>query len=359
MPKLDRYLSSEIARAVFAALVVLGMVSLGGLFADLLGEMASGKVPPSLLLSQLGLRLLRYLPLILPLALLLGFLLALGRLYRDSEMYVLAAAGVGPRRLLRPVLQVAVPVLAVIAACSIWLGPWADGVARGMVAEANKNLLVAGLEPGRFTPLSNGGVAYAGSMSADGRRLGRVFVYREKGERMDVATARGGELYRDQGARVLAMEDGFRVEGPTAGAGLDYRLMRYARNEMQLPAPDDERPLDDPSFKPTLALLGDPSAAANAQLHSRIAPPLLALAFVLLAVPLSRSTPRQPRYGSMLLAFLAYLVGIFLMILGTQWLAEGTLPAVVGLWWLLLPLLGLGAWLYMRDGSVAKAWWRR
>ena len=59
MPKLDRYLSAEFARAVFAALVILGMVSLGGLFADLLGEMASGKVPPSLLLSQLGLRLLQ------------------------------------------------------------------------------------------------------------------------------------------------------------------------------------------------------------------------------------------------------------------------------------------------------------
>ena len=359
MPKLDRYLSSEIARSVFAALVVLGMVSLGGVFADLLGEMASGKVPPPLLLSQLGLRLLRYLPLILPLALLLGYLLALGRLYRDSEMYVLASVGVGPRRLLRPVLQVAIPVLVVIAVCSIWLGPWADGVARGMVAEANKNLLVAGLEPGRFTPMSNGGVAYAGSMSADGKRLGRVFVYREKGERMDVATARGGVLYRDDGARVLAMEDGFRVEGPSAGTGLDYRLMRYARNEMQLPAPDDERPADDPAFKPTLQLLGDSSPAANAQLHWRIAPPLLALAFVLLAVPLSRSSPRQARYGSMLLAFLAYLVGVFLMMLGTQWLAEGKLPAAAGLWWLLLPMLGLGTWLYARDGSVARGRWRR
>ena len=104
MPKLDRYLSAEFARAVFAALVILGMVSLGGLFADLIGEMARGKVPPTLLLSQLGLRLVSYLPLILPLGLLLGLLLAVGRLYRDSEMHVLAAAGVGPRRLLRPLL---------------------------------------------------------------------------------------------------------------------------------------------------------------------------------------------------------------------------------------------------------------
>jgi lipopolysaccharide export system permease protein len=201
-------------------------------------------------------------------------------------------------------------------------------------------------------------VAYAGTMSADGKRLGRVFVYREQGDRMDVATAKGGALYREDGARMLALEDGFRVEGPAAGTGLDYRLMHYARNDVQLPSADDRRPSDDPAFKPTLQLFGDPSAAANAQLHWRIAPPLLALAFVLMAVPLARSSPRQARYGAMLMAFLAYMVGIFLMILGTQWLAEGKLPAAAGLWWLLLPMLALGTWLYARDGRIAKSWWR-
>lgn len=359
MPKLDRYISGEIARAVFAATVVLGMVSLGGVFADLLGEMARGKVAPALLLSQLGLRLLRYLPLILPLALMLGFLLALGRLYRDSEMHVLAAVGVGPQRLLRPVLLVALPLVALIGGSSLWLGPWADRIAQGMVADANKNLLVAGLAPGRFTVLGNGGVAYTGTLSSDGTRLQRVFVYRERGDRMDVVSAGSGTLYRDNGARVLALEDGFRVEGPVAGDGLDYRLMRYARNEIQLPAGSDARPLDDPAFQPTRALLGDPSPAANAQLHWRIAPPVLALAFVLLAVPMARSSPRQSRYGSMLLAFLAYMVSIFLMMLGTQWLEEGVLPAAAGLWWLLLPVLATSAWLYARDGRPARAWWRR
>ena len=359
MPKLDRYLSSEFARAVFAALVVLGMVSLGGILGDLVGEVAAGKVPATLLISQLGLRMLRYLPLILPLGLLLGFMLALGRLYRDSEMHVLAAAGIGPRRLLKPVLLVALPVVAVIALSSLWLGPWADRLARAMVAEANKNLLVAGLEPGRFTVLANGGVAYADGMSADGTHLDRVFVYRERGERMDVATARAGQLYRDEGARVLALEDGFRVEGPLSGEALDYRLMRYKRNEMGLPAASDERPGDAPAFKPTVDLLGDPSRGAAAELHWRIAPPLLAFAFVLLAVPLSRSSPRQARYGAMLLAFLAYLVGIFLMLLGTQWLADGTLPMFAGLWWLVVPMLALGGWLYARDGRVARRGWSR
>ncbi len=350
MPKLDRYLSSEFIRAVLATLLVLIIVSLGGVFADLVGEMARGKVPPTLLLSQLGLRVLGYLPLILPLALLLGILMATGRLYRDSEMPVLAAVGVGPRRLLRPLLMVALPVVAVIAACSLWLGPWANRLAKGMIIEANRNLLVAGLEPGRFTPMSNGGVAYVGVMSSDGTKLERVFIYRERGDRMDVATARGGELYRDHGVRVLALKDGFRVEGPASGERLDYRLMRYARNEIELPEADPPGRLDDPPFRTTAELLQLPGVGARAELHWRIAPALLALAFALMAIPLARSSPRQSRHGALLLAFLAYLVGIFLTMLGVQWLAEGSLPVAAGLWWLLLPLLALGGWMYARDG---------
>ena len=59
-------------------------------------------LPPGLLVSQLGLRALDFLPLLLPLSLFLAVLLAYGRMYRDSEMAVLASAGLGIRRLARP-----------------------------------------------------------------------------------------------------------------------------------------------------------------------------------------------------------------------------------------------------------------
>src|SRR4249919_644790 len=83
------------------------------------------------------------------------------------------------------------------------------------------------------------------------------------------------------------------------------------------------------------------------QIHYRLAPPLLALAFALLAVPLARSPPRQPRYGRILMGFLAYLVGMNLMILGTDWLGSGKLPMTAGLWWLVLPLLAAALWMYL------------
>ena len=45
MPKLDRYLFREFAQSFLATLIVLLVVSLGGVMADLLGNIADGKLP--------------------------------------------------------------------------------------------------------------------------------------------------------------------------------------------------------------------------------------------------------------------------------------------------------------------------
>ncbi|MBP6597769.1 MAG: LptF/LptG family permease, partial [Arenimonas sp.] len=87
---IERYLLRQFALGVAAVAAVLMLVGLGGLLVDLMGEIARGKVPAALLLSQLGLRSLQVLPLLLPLSLFVGLLLAVGRLYGESEMAVLS-----------------------------------------------------------------------------------------------------------------------------------------------------------------------------------------------------------------------------------------------------------------------------
>ena len=355
MPKLDRYLLSDFTQSFLATLLVLLVVSVGGVLVDLLGRIADGQIPASLLLGQLGLQFIVYLPLILPMALMLGLALAVGRLYRDSEMAVLTAIGVGPRRLLRPVLMLVLPVVALVAACSMWLGPWAERTAESMLEKANRTVVVAGLEPGRFTPLSNGGVVYVSALSEDGEGLGRIFMQRMVNGRMDVVTAeRGRMLFEGDRRRFLRLEEGYQIEGPEFNT-LDFRLLRFGANEIAMPDRQQVRTQDDPSMQPTLSLLSDDRPEAKAQLHSRIAPPLLALAFALLAVPMARSAPRQQRYGRMIMVFLAYLLGINLMTVGAQWLAKGSMPAALGLWWLTLPVLAVAVWLYLRDGRLGRS----
>lgn len=354
MPKLDRYLLSDFTQSFLATLLVLLVVSVGGVLVDLLGRIADGQIPASLLLGQLGLQFVVYLPIILPLALMLGLSLAVGRLYRDSEMAVLNAIGVGPRRLLRPVLMLVLPVVAVVALCSLWLGPLADRTAEKMLDAANRSVVLAGLEPGKFITLSGGGVVYVSSLGEKGGTLGRVFLQRGKDNGLEVVSAARGQMFLEgDRRRILRLEDGHQVEGPS-GDALDYRLMRFAANEIALPDREAARQDNDPELLPTLALLGDGRPEAVAQIHARLAPPLLALALALLAVPLSRSPPRQQRYGRMILAFLAYLIGINTMFVGTRWLADGSLPQALGLWWLTLPALAGAVWLYLRDGRMGK-----
>lgn len=355
MLKFDRYLLSEFLQATIATTLVLLIVAFGAVFADVLRDIAEGRVPVDMLMPQLGLLFLRWLPVVLPLALMIGLMLSIGRLYRDSEMPVIHAIGVGPKRMLRPVLMLVLPVVAIVAASSLWLSPWAERVARQMVNEASRNLLVAGLEPGRFTQIANGGVVFVTRMSGDGTHFERVFIYRQKGDRFDVTTSNRGHLeVDDDGQRFLVLDDGFEVEGPREGRALDYRLMRYRRNEAQMPASQGRYDPNEPRMLSTAQLIDDPRPEARAQIHSRIAPPLLTLAFGLLAVPLARSAPRQARYGRVLLGFLAYLVATNLMMMGTQWLQKGKLPIGLGLWWLVLPLLAASLWLYFTDGRVRR-----
>jgi lipopolysaccharide export system permease protein len=356
MLKLDRYLFGEFIQTTFAAGVVLMIVAFGGVFTDVLKDMASGRVPVGMMLPQLGLVMLNWLPMILPLALMLGLMLGAGRLYRDSEMPVIASVGIGPRRMLKPLLLLVVPMVAVVAACSLWLGPWAERVSKQMINEANRNLIVAGLEPGAFTEIpGGGGVIFVGNMSPDGSRFNRVFVYRHKEDRIDVTTSNDGEVTVDEsGERYLTLNNGFEVEGPR-DAGLNYRLLSYMRNEVTMPVGAKKFDANDPEMLPTWKLLGDKRDEANAQLHFRMAPPLLTLAFALMAIPLARNPPRQARFSSVMLGFLAYMVCVFLMLMGTKWLEKGKIAAELGLWWLVLPLLGTALWLYFTDGRMRRA----
>lgn len=354
MPKLDRYLLGEFTQSFLATLIVLLVVSLGGVLVDVLGSVAEGKLPAGLLLSQLGLNLVGYLPMVIPMALMLGLLLAFSRLYRDSEMPVLVAAGVGPKRMLRPLLLLVLPVVAVVAMISLWLGPLALRTGEAMIESANRSLVVAGLEPGQFTVLNNGSVVYVGGVSADGRGLSRIFMQRQRDGRMDVVTAQTGSLsFNGENSRFLQLNDGFRVEGPL-DTGKDFRLMRYKSNDVALPDSAEVRKDDDPEVLPTPALFGDARPEANAQLHARLAPAMLTLAFALLSLPLSRSSPRTARYGRTMFGFLGYLVATLLMINGTQALSKGSIPGVLGLWWLTLPLLAAGVWFYLRDGRLSR-----
>jgi lipopolysaccharide export system permease protein len=292
---------------------------------------------------------------VLPLALFLGLLMSIGRMYAENEMAVLASVGLGPQQLWRPLVLVAAPVIVVVALASLWLAPWAMRTADRMIQTANRSFLVAGLEPGRFVELpGRAGVLYVGELSPDGTRFRQLFVQREHEGRLDIITANGGELKLiGQTQRILALDDGFRVEG--APDARDFRMMHFERNEIRVPDRSAANSMDDFDATPTLQLLRNASPAAAGEFHWRLGTPLFAVLLALLAMPMARSEPRSPRYGLLIAALGAYLTGMNLLILGSSWISSGHMPSWLGLWWLHVPALAAAAWFYWRDGRPPRA----
>jgi lipopolysaccharide export system permease protein len=361
---IDRYLLRELAASFLGATVILLLIVVGTAVADLLAKIARGRIPADLLFTLIALRSVDALTVLMPLAVFLGVLLAYGRLWRDSEMAVLQSSGLDLGGIVRPLGLLIVPMMVVLGAISFWLAPASVRLAQALLEEANRSLIIAGLEPGRFVELpGKDGEIYVGEMSDDGTRFKRMFVEseridRETGQtRIDVITATHGFLYHDADGigRYLALEDGFRVEG-TLGED-DYRLMRFARNDIKLP--DNEGEDNDTAAKraaPTGVLLraGD-DPVMRAELHWRLAAPLSALILTLLALPLSKSNPREPRYARLLVAVLAWWVFNTALGLGRSWISQEKLAPAFGFWWVYLPTIAIALWMIRSSQRMPRS----
>jgi len=358
---IDRYLMRELAGTFASVSFILGFVLFGGLMADVLNKVARGRIPAGLLLSQVGLRSLDALSLLLPLGFFLAVYLAYSRLYRDGEAGVMSASGMNQTGFLKPVLWLAAPLIALLGMTTMYWSPQALAKADLMVREANRSLLVAGMEPGRFVDLPGRyGVIYVGEMSGDGSSFERLFVQHEKEGRVDIVTAASGKLYADRNGRerFLRLSEGFRVEGSLMSP--DFRSMRFDTNDVRLPDSESGSGKRAESLRTFNELIYSTNPADRAELHWRVGVPLSVLMLALLAVPLAHTRPREPRFSAGLIAVVGYLCYSNLLALGRGWLAEGHVPMQAGLWWIHGGVLLIAWWLFrsrtrLKRPSPAKA----
>ena len=116
---LDRYIFREIAVTWLGVTMVLLMILLTKQFARVLGDVAKGKLPRDAAFDVIGLSAAQYLTILVPIGLFLAVMLALGRLYRDSEMPAMMACRVGPSGIYRPLMWILVPLALGVAWLSI------------------------------------------------------------------------------------------------------------------------------------------------------------------------------------------------------------------------------------------------
>ena len=105
--------------------MVLLAILLTNQFARVLGDVAKDKLPKDAIFQIIGLTALQYLTILVPIALFLAVMLALGRLYRDSEMPAMMACRLGPADIYRPLSWLMIPLALAVGWLSTEIGPMA------------------------------------------------------------------------------------------------------------------------------------------------------------------------------------------------------------------------------------------
>ncbi|WP_130619566.1 LPS export ABC transporter permease LptF [Dyella amyloliquefaciens] len=350
---LDRYFLRELAQSVAATAIVLLAIMSGISFAHVLQQVANGSFPASVMFQVLGLNMLDGLTTLLPLSAFLGVLLALGRMWRESEMHVLASSGMGASGLLRPMSILAASIALLVGLVSLWLGPWAARTSDQLVAAANRSVIAAGLDAGRFTELpGKGGIIFVDQLSRDGSTLGNTFIATERIGKDNVphiklVTGKRGQLYQetDGSGRFLALWNGFQYDIPL-GAD-NWRKMQYERNDASLSNVQSDTDDEDPAHSlTTMALLRTDNPDTRAEFAWRTIAPAMTLVLLTLALPLSRQSPREPRFGRLLLAVLAFYCYYLMMALCRGQLIKGHWHHSGPMWMLSLIVFGIAAWMF-------------
>ncbi len=336
---ITRYLIKEILHTLGGVVLVLLLIALSAQLVGLFSKVAAGTIHVNTVIKLFGLYNLTIITFILPLALYLAILLALSRLYQDSEMAALAASGVGPARVVRAVLLVAVFFALVQGIFSLYLGPWAYERGDYIRIQSQQLTDIQGVTPGRFQELPQGkGVIYIETISKDLSQVNNIFVQYHDGQRHSQVIAETGYIERDSetGDRFLILENGHRYEGQPGEE--DYAILDFKRHGIRIEQRQTQVKHLRRKAMPTRVLL-EPQEhppeqwARITEFQWRVSSALSCIVLALLAVPLSRSSHRQSRYTRLAMAIVLYMVLSNLLSVGRTWLQEGEISPWIGLWW--------------------------
>jgi lipopolysaccharide export system permease protein len=310
--------------------------------------------------------MINYLPILLTASIFVAVLMVLTRWYKDSEMVIWQTAGMSLFRILQPILSFTIPLCLVIGALSIFVSPWANEQSATIKQRFQQRDDISMLAPGQFRESSgNNRVFFIESISAENDMFKNIFVTDFGKERQLVAVSKQGyiENTRD-GEKHLVLEAGRRYEGTPGHT--DFRITEFSKYTVKLEGKVIDPIVNSPKLMPIWDLIKDLNPLHLGEILWRFGLPIMAIVFVIIAIPLSYIDPRRGRYTALIMAVLIYFTYSNLLKLMQAWVSTGKIKFAIGSWLLhvMIALIGLSFIWYRQNRSITlygryKRWTHR
>jgi len=342
--RLSRYVAREVVHALLPVLGLLLVIFASFDAARLLAGSRELILDATVLLQLVLLKAAIALDVLLPLALYLAVVLALGRLHHDREVIAARALGLGDGLLLRGVLAVALVVALAVTLLAVYGRPWAYAQVYALEAAQGAEFELDALAPGQFRENPDTGrLVHLRARGPDGQR-GFLLYERENGVTHLVLAERARQPRAPDGEPRIELERAA-VYALDRNAG-DDRISTFRESTLLL-----ERPERLVGYRrkaaPTAALLASSRPDDIAARQWRLSRPLATLLLAILAIPLSAAGPRRGRHGRVFTAMLAFALLFILTDMARSWVEQQYVGAMPGIWWspALMALLTAALWM--------------
>lgn len=291
MKLIERYLFRQLLGPTLAATAALAGVAL---LSTSLGrlELIVDKGQNAVVFGTITLLALpQLLSLILPIALFVAALTALNRLQTEQELVVCFASGMSRWRVIAPAVRLATIVALIILALNLFAQPVAARMAREQLFKVKTDLAASLIREGDFSTPSKDLVVYTQEQTRDGR-LVNVFLHERRPQGPRTIIAKEGRLVKRQAGLALRLRNGSIEEYDRQGV---LNFTSFSENVFDLaPFVNTEERLHYKIADRWLHELVFPDLRQDwerhnrtemlAEANNRLAAPLYAFAFMMLAL---------------------------------------------------------------------------
>ncbi len=147
----------------------------------------------------------------IPMAVLVGMLIGLGRLSADSELIAMNSLGMGPRRLLAPLGVLALVATLITGVFTLWIGPIAVHTSRGLQSRVLSSQASFEIQPRVFDERFPNLVLYIQDVSAVATRWHGIFLAGSNAEKISRLTLAEDAIViadREEGKLELHLRNG-------------------------------------------------------------------------------------------------------------------------------------------------------
>lgn len=328
---INQYFFKQTAITWLAVTIILLIILVANKFADVLGDASVGLLSSDFIMQLMLYSSIDYLIILVPLSTFLSILLVFGRLYTDGEITAIAASGIGPISLYKPLALPTFLIAILLAIISGYISPEARKSIENTKLDSATSIGIEFLEPGRFVNLKNGSVLYSEDLINENRLI-NVFLQQEKKGRVNVVVAEYAEIENiGENSNLLIFYNGQRYEGKPGDQ--DFRILEFSEHQLSLYNRSKKVKKVDLNLENIEFLYKQNTLQANAEIQWRYSPSIALIILVLLSIPLSKVSPRQGQYGGIIFGILIYMIYVNLLGAAKIWFEQGDTPEIIGLWW--------------------------